>query len=683
MADLEKIRNIGIIAHIDAGKTTTTERILYYTGREHKMGEVHDGNTVMDYLEDERARGITITSAATTCIWKDHTINIIDTPGHVDFTAEVERSLRVLDGAVGIFCGVGGVEAQSETVWKQADRYEIPRLAFINKLDRVGADFATVLSALESRLHVRPVVLTMPWGSGSEFRGVVDITKSIAYTFDEQNEGKTVIETQIPEEWREKAQEYYEQLVNTLADFDDEVIERYSNNTLDHSFLYDTIRRATLNRWITPVLAGAAFKNKGVQCLLDAIVAYLPSPQDRPPVKGINPKNKTEISRKPSPKESLCALAFKTIFTQHGDLTYTRIYSGKIEEGMQVYNPLRQKPERVNRLLFLHADEQTRCLEAFPGDIVGIIGFKHTITGDTLCKKDKPIILGLMKFPDTVIDKAIEPKATADKDRLIEILKILSKDDPTFRYKIDEEHGQTVMSGMGELHLDILCSRIEKEHKVKVNVGKPRVSYRETIAQSAQADYTFQKQFGGREHYAYLEVKVEPWPKTLLHIDNLLRKEQVPKIFYAAVEEGVRSAVTSGDLAGYPMIDVKVTITGGRAHPLNSSAEAFSAAAFQAVKKACQTAGYLLLEPIMRFQIQTPIKYLGDINSNLGCRRAEISELKPQGEIEIITGKVPIAEMFGYSNMLRGLTQGRGTFTMEPLEYAPVPAEIKNRLLMG
>ena len=682
MAESEKIRNIGIIAHIDAGKTTTTERILYYTGKEHKMGEVHDGNTVMDYRDDERARGITITSAATTCIWKDHTINIIDTPGHVDFTAEVERSLRVLDGAVGIFCGVGGVEAQSETVWKQADRYEIPRLAFVNKMDRVGADFSVVLSALQERLHIRPVVLTMPWGSGNEFRGVIDIIKKIAYTFDEQSEGRTIIETQIPDEWQEKAHAYYEELIDTLADFDDEIIERYSNNTLDNNFLHDALRRATLDRLITPVFAGASFKNKGVQCLLDAIVQYLPSPQDRPSVKGINPKNNAKTSRKPSPKESLCALAFKTIFTQHGDLTYIRIYSGKIEEGMQVYNPLRQKTERVNRLLSLHADQQIRCLESFPGDIVGVIGLKHTITGDTLCKKDNPIVLGPMKFPDTVIDKAIEPKATADKDRMGDVLKILSKDDPTFRYSIDEEHGQTVISGMGELHLDILCNRIEREHRVRVNVGRPRVSYRETIAQGAEANYTFQKQFGGREHYAYIEARVEPWPKDLLNIENLLCKEQVPKVFYASIEEGVRSAVTSGDLVGYPLINIKVTITGGSSHPLNSSAEAFSAAAFQAVKKACQKAGYLLLEPIMRFQIQTPIKYLGDINSNLGCRRAEISEMKPQGEIQIITGKVPIAEMFGYSNILRALTQGRGTFTMEPLEYAPVPAEVQRKSLM-
>ncbi len=680
MVNKEKIRNIGIIAHIDAGKTTTSERIIYYTGREYKMGNVDDGNTVLDYLEEERNRGITITSAATTCIWKDHSINLIDTPGHVDFTAEVERSLRVLDGAVGIFCAVGGVEAQSETVWKQADRYHVPRLAFINKMDRVGASFENVMSAMRKRLKANPIVITMPWGEESQFKGVIHILKNKAYTFTEESLGKEIVEFPVPEEFQDQQQEYYEQLINALADFDDSIIEKFSNNTLSYDDLQIAIRKATISGKVVPTLAGASFRYKGVQFLLDAITDYLPSPIDMPPIIGTNPKNKQDVKLSYD-DSSLCALAFKTIFDKHGDLTYIRIYSGKINEGNQIYNANRDKVERINRLYHVHANERISCSEAEAGEIVGIVGFKETYTGDTLCRKEKPVILGKMKFPDTVVDKAIEPRTLADKDHLEEVLKILSKDDPTFRYRENKEQGQLVISGMGELHLEIICNRILKEHKVAVNIGKPRVSYLETIIRSAEAEYVFQKQFDNREQFAGVKIKIEPCNESSFKIVSLINKDKYFDKFQAAIEEGIRNATSCGELAGYRIINIQATILEVQTHPVNSTENAFSAAAYQATKDAISKAGSALLEPIMRFQIQTPHPYVGEIINNLNARRAEISEIEHQGDIQIITGNVPIAEMFGYANNLRALTQGHGSFTMEPLHYGIVPEDIQHKIL--
>jgi len=677
--DIEKIRNIGIIAHIDAGKTTTTERILFYTEKEHKMGDVDDGTTVMDYLEEERNRGITITSAATTCHWKDYTINLIDTPGHVDFTAEVERSLRVLDGAVGIFCGVGGVEAQSETVWKQADRYHVPRIAFINKMDRIGANFDSVLESMKKRLHTKPVVLTMPWGSESHFQGVVDVLKKKAYTFTIESQGKEVIEQEMPENLEKQRKFYYEELINTLADFDDSIIEKFSNETLSLQDLKFSLRKATLAGKITPVLAGSSLKHKGVQLLLDAVVDYLPSPKDIEATPGINLKTNKPVTI-PYDDKSLTALAFKTAFDKHGELTYLRIYSGAIQEGMQIYNATRQKVERVNRLYYIHADQKIKCEEACAGEIVGVIGFKDVFTGDSICRKEKPVLLESMQFPQTVVDKSIEPKAIADKDNLLLALQILSKDDPTFRFRVDEEQGQTVISGMGELHLDIICNRLQKDHKIRVSVGKPRVSYRETIQKEAEGESLFQKEFGNKEHFAYIKVKVEPSSKTQVEIVNKLTKDQVPKVYHPAIEDGIKNATATGDLAGYTLIDLKVTVLEGK-YNVNSSEEAFYAAAFGAVKDALSKAQYILMEPIMRFQIHTPMSYLGDVISNMTCRRGIIQEMLNQGDFQVITGMVPIAEMFGYADKIRALTQGRGSYSLEPSEYAVVPEEIQKKLI--
>jgi len=680
MADIEKIRNIGIIAHIDAGKTTTTERILYYTEKEHKMGNVDEGNTVMDYLEDERNRGITIVSAATTCIWRDHRINIIDTPGHVDFTAEVERSLRVLDGAIGIFCAVGGVEAQSETVWRQADHYHVPRIAFINKMDRVGASFPKVLQAMRSRLKANPVVLVMPWGQESNFQGIIDILKQKAYTFSTESLGKDVTELEIPEEYKEQALEYREALINEVANFDEEIIEKYTEDTLTEEDLKKSIRKATIAGNITPVFTGASLRYKGVQPLLDAIVDYLPSPKDIPPIVGLNSKTEKQMKIKYDSKE-LCAFVFKTTFDKHGELSYVRMYSGELTEGMQVFNPNTQKIERINRIWYMHADHRIKCEKAGAGEIVGVVGLKEVMTGDTLCNKSHPIILEKMEFPETVIDKSVEPKTVADKDHLLEVLKIMSKDDPTFRFNYDEEHAQILISGMGELHLDIVCSRIQKEHNLKVNIGQPRVSYRETILGSAEAECLFQKQFGNREHYAFVKVKVEVSKEKNLEIINKLAKDQIPKQFVPCIEEGIRNAVVSGELGGYPLINIKATILDAQFHPLNSTEEAFVAAAHNATKDALSKAGYVLLEPIMKFQVQTPSNYMGDVISHIGSRRGEIQNVESVNDLQVISGKVPIAEMFGYADKLRSLTQGRGTYTMEPLEYAPVPEDVLKKTI--
>ena len=680
MNDIKKIRNIGIIAHIDAGKTTTTERMLYYSGTVHKMGTVDEGTTVTDWMEDEQNRGITIVSAAITCSWKDHQINIVDTPGHVDFTAEVERSLRVLDGAIGVFCAVGGVEAQSETVWRQANKYKIPRIAFINKMDRVGANFDNVLQTMKKMLNANPVALTIPWGAENSFCGIVDILAQKAFTYDSEL-GDVVVEKEIPEDLKEKADSYYDEIIDKLADFDDSIIEKYSEGNLAIEDLKKSIRQATLQGKIVPVFCGAALRNKGIQSVLDAIIDYLPSPQDVPPAVGINPKNNQSIKCSFDDK-TLSALAFKTTFDKHGSITYARIYSGVLNAGTQIYNSTRKKVERINRLAYIHGRSLQKCEKANAGDIVGIIGLKYTSTGDTICDKKNPVLLEEIAFPETVISKAIEPKVTADKDRLVEALEILSKDDPTFQHIVDEESGQILISGMGELHLDIIYSRIQKEHKIATSLGKPRVSYRETIKSKAQGEIRLQKQINGKDLFAYLLIQLEPHTGETIKIENHIAPGEIPKIYNAAIEEGLKAALTSGSLAGYPLINLKATILKGEAHPTNSSEMAFTRAAFEAVREAVAEAGEVLLEPIMRFQLQIPIANMGDIINDLNCRRAEILTMEQHGEIQCITGKVPLSEMFGYSNSVRGLTQGRGSYTMEPLEYAPVPKEIQDKIIL-
>ncbi|BBM85578.1 elongation factor G [Candidatus Uabimicrobium amorphum] len=681
MSEVKKIRNIGIIAHIDAGKTTTTERILFYTGKEHKMGEVHDGTATTDYMPEEREKGITITSAATTCEWNGHQINIIDTPGHVDFTAEVERSLRVLDGAIGVFCAVGGVEAQSETVWTQADRYKVPRIAYINKIDRVGADFYNVIDAICDKLGANAVPITIPHGVESNFQGVIDLIEMKYLTFCEENEGRDVTKSEIPEECLEEANEKREELINALADVDDSIIEKYMEETLVTEDVTSCLRKATLAQKVVPVLVGSSLKNKGVQTVLDATVHYLPSPLDVPPIEGIHPKTEKKEARHPSKDKDLCAFAFKTAFDKHGDLTYLRIYTGELSEGQQVYNANTGKTERVNRLWYMHADTREKCEKALPGEIIGAIGLKHTTTGNTLCKKNTPIELEKMDFPETVISKSIEPKATADKDRLLDVLKILSKDDPTFSYKSDEESGQIIMSGMGELHLEIICSRILNEHKIKANVGKPRVSYRETVASVAEAAFTFEKQFAGKNHFAYVKVKVESTEEETVEIKSKVRKNSIPEEFYNAIEEGVFSAATSGDIGGYPIINLCVTIEDVK-HNVDSTDTAFNAAAFTAAKNAIQKAECVLLEPIMSLQIKTPVSYMGDVIAHLGAKRAEVGDMQVEGDSRIIMAQVPISEMFGYADTLRGLSQGRATYSMQPLKYAAVPKEIQEKMFV-
>ena len=681
MSEVKKIRNIGIIAHIDAGKTTTTERILFYTGKEHKMGEVHDGTATTDYMPEEREKGITITSAATTCAWNGHQINIIDTPGHVDFTAEVERSLRVLDGAIGVFCAVGGVEAQSETVWSQADRYKVPRIAYINKVDRVGANFYNVINAIRDKLGSNAVAITIPWGVESDFKGVIDLIEMKCLTFSDENDGRDVSKSEIPDECIDEANEKREELINALADVDDSIIEKYMEETLTTEDVVSCLRKATLAQKVVPVLVGSSLKNKGVQTVLDATVNYLPSPLDVPPIEGIHPKTEKKETRHPSKDKDLCAFAFKTAFDKHGDLTYLRIYTGELSEGQQVYNANTGKTERVNRLWYMHANTREKCEKAFPGEIVGAIGLKNTTTGNTLCKKNAPIELEKMDFPETVISKSIEPKATADKDRLMDVLKILSKDDPTFSYKSDEESGQVIMSGMGELHLEIICSRILNEHKINANVGKPRVSYRETVASVAESAFTFEKQFAGKNHFAHVKVKVESTNEESVEIKSKVRKNSIPEEFYEAIEDGILSAATSGDVGGYPIINLRVTIEDVK-HNVDSSDTAFNAAAFTATKNAIQKAQCILLEPIMSLRINTPVSYMGDIIAHLGAKRAEVGDMQVEGDTRIIMAQVPISEMFGYADTLRGLSQGRATYSMQPLKYAAVPKEVQEKMFV-
>lgn len=677
--NIEKVRNFGIAAHIDAGKTTTSERILFYTGKSYKMGEVHDGTCVMDWMEEEQKRGITITAAATTCFWKDHHFNLIDTPGHVDFTVEVERSLRVLDGAVCVFCGVGGVEAQSETVWRQADKYNVPRICFVNKMDRVGADFLRVVGEINERLGTKAIPIQMPIGSEQNFAGVIDLVtmKAIVYTDTEDSLGVNYSITEIPDEYKAEAIRQREKMIEGLAEQVDWLTEKFLNGELiSNEEIKKALREGTIGLKFVPVMCGSAFKRKGVQPLLDAVCDYLPSPIDKKAVTGTNPNTDEEISRKPLPSEPFCALAFKIASDKHGDLTFVRVYSGKITSGSRVLNSGKDKKELVSRIYKMHANnrEQTEALSA--GDIGAVIGLKYTVTGDTLCDIDQPIVLEKMEFPETVISMAIEPKSDAEKEKLGMVLAKLAKEDPTFKTFVDKETGQQIISGMGELHLEVIKNRMLSEYKVDANVGAPKVSYRETIGKKVEVEGKFIQQTGGHGQYGHIWIILEPFKgEEAVTFEDAIVGGKIPKQYVRSVEKGIRDAATTGVLGGYPLIDIKVTLTDGSTHPVDSSDFAFYTAASIALKKGVEMAKSILLEPIMSLEITVPEQYMGDVISEIHSRRANIIEMGSRGGLRIIKGEVPLAEMFGYATVLRSITQGRGTYTMEPLEYRPAPAK--------
>ena len=685
---LNKIRNIGIMAHIDAGKTTTTERILYYTGRSHKIGEVHDGAATMDWMAQEQERGITITSAATQCFWKDHCINIIDTPGHVDFTVEVERSIRVLDGAVALFCAVGGVEPQSETVWRQADRYKTPRLAFVNKMDRIGADFFNCVQMMRDRLHAHPVPLMIPIGAEEKFRGMIDLVNMNARVWpdaaDPKDFGKTFQDVEIPEELREKAEEWREKMLESIAEYDDNFAERYLEGlTFEPDELKIMIRRSTLACKITPVLCGTAFKNKGVQMLLDAVLDYLPSPKDVEEVHGHLPDEPDTIaSRKPDVNAPFSALAFKIMSDPHvGKLTYIRVYSGKLESGSYVYNVTKDHTERIGRILLMHANDREQIEELRAGDIAAIIGLKKTVTGDTLCVEDDPIILESMNFPEPVISIAVEPKTRPDQEKMATALGRLAEEDPSFQVRVDPETNQTIISGMGELHLEIIVDRLKREFKVEANIGKPQVAYRETITKTVEIQGKFVRQSGGKGQYGDCHLRLEPMePGNGFEFVDKIVGGAIPREYIPAVEKGVIDAMNNGPIAGYPVVDVKVTVYDGSFHNVDSSEQAFFIAGSMAFREGTQKASPHLLEPVMKLEAVTPEEYLGSVVGGLQQRRAHISEMLDRSGAKVVTANVPLAEMFGYATELRSNTQGRATYSMEFSHYEPVPKTIAEAL---
>jgi len=677
-------RNIGIAAHIDAGKTTTTERVLFYTGKEHRMGEVDDGTATMDWMEEERKRGITITSAATTCYWQDHEINIIDTPGHVDFTAEVERCLRVLDGCVAVFDGVAGVEAQSETVWRQADRYHVPRMAFINKLDRPGADFFASIESMRERLNANPVPVQVPLGISDTLAGVVDLIEMKAFRYDDSDEqGEKFEETPIPDDLIDIAHSTREQMLETVADGCDWFMDKYlAEEDITAEDIRKAIREGTISLKIHPVFCGSALKKKGIQMLLDGICYCMPSPLDVPPIEGIHPKTEKPVSRKCDPDEPLAALAFKVAADKFGDLFFLRIYSGKLRNGAQVLNVGRNKKERINGMWRSHAEERQQLDSASAGEIVLVAGPRFTITGDTLCETKNPVLLEKIEFPSTVISMAIEPRTSAEKDKLVQALARLEREDPTLQCKIDEETGQTIVSGMGELHLDVIRHRLLTDFNVAANVGKPRVAYKETITGEAEEEAKFIQQTGGRDHYGHVKLRVEPNPgHTHVVFENAQKDDEIPRQFLPVIEEGVLGGAESGALGGYPVVYVRIKLIGGSQHATDSSELAYHAAAVHAVQKALAKGSPVVLEPIMKVEVSTPEEYMGDIISDLMTRRAEINENEMKGRLRILRGKVPLSEMFGYSTTVRSLSQGRASYSYEPLEYAPVPPRVQAELV--
>jgi elongation factor G len=677
-APLERTRNIGIMAHIDAGKTTTTERILFYTGVNYKMGEVHDGTTTMDWMEQEQERGITITSAATTCFWKDHRINIIDTPGHVDFTVEVERSLRVLDGAVAVFCGVGGVEPQSETVWRQADKYRVPRIAFVNKMDRVGADFPHVLDMMRERLGAKPIPLQVPIGAEDRFRGVVDVVRERALVWDGDDLGQSFREEEVPESLRALAASCREQAIEAAADVDEELMARYlEGQPISAESMKKGLREATLRLKAVPVLCGSAFRNKGVQPLLDAVVDYLPSPLDVPPVEGTRPGKGDVVQRKPSDDEPLAALAFKIANDRHvGQLSYVRIYSGRMKTGDQVLNAATGKKDRVGRLLQMHANKRQELDEASTGDIVAVVGLKSVATGQTLCHPQHPILLESIVFPEPVISIAVEAKTKADMDKLGTALGRLAAEDPTFRVTTDVETGQTLISGMGELHLEIITDRLLREFGVSANVGRPQVAYKETITQAARTEGRYIKQSGGAGEYGVVKIEVEPGaPGSGFHFENALRGQAIPREYVPAIRHGCEEATQSGELAGYPVVDVKVRLLDGQAHDVDSSERSFKIAGSLAMREALREGRSVLLEPLMAVEVVTPDDFVGVVQGDLNARRGNITGLEARSGAQLVRAEVPLAEMFGYVNSLRSMTQGRATYTMQFSHYSQVPEE--------
>ncbi|MCE5204455.1 MAG: elongation factor G [Coriobacteriales bacterium] len=682
---LAKTRNIGIMAHIDAGKTTTTERILFYTGKSHKIGEVHDGAATMDWMVQEQERGITITSAATTCFWKDHRIQIIDTPGHVDFTVEVERSLRVLDGACAVFCAVGGVEPQSETVWRQADTYGVPRIAYINKMDRTGADYFNVVQMMKDRLHTRPVLIQLPIGAEDKFTGIIDLVEMNAVFFNEDDKGINPTVGEIPADMREEAELYRHELIEAAAEYDDGLLEKFLNDEeIFSAEVRSAVRKATIACAVTPVTCGASFKNKGVQPLLDAIVDYLPSPLDIPPVRGIDVKTGEEIERRADENEPFAALAFKVMTDPYvGKLTYFRVYSGTLSSGSYVLNSTKGHKERIGRLLEMHANHREDVETASAGDIVAAVGLKNTTTGDTLCAEGAPVLLESMVFPDPVIDIAIEPKTKAEQDKLGSALAKLAEEDPTFRVRTDEETGQTIIAGMGELHLEIIVDRLLREFKVEANVGKPQVAYRETAGKAvSNVEGKFVRQTGGRGQYGHVIINLIPQqPGAGYEFENKIVGGVIPKEYIPAVDKGIQEALTSGVLAGYPVVDVKVELVDGSYHEVDSSEMAFKVAGSMAIKEALRKSQPVLLEPVMAVEVNTPEEFMGDVMGDLSSRRGHIEGIEPRGGAQVIRGKVPLANMFGYATDLRSRTQGRAAYTMQFKAYEPVPKSIADEIV--
>jgi elongation factor G len=681
---LERTRNIGIMAHIDAGKTTTTERILYYTGMTHKMGEVHEGAATMDWMEQERERGITITAAATTCFWKDHRINIIDTPGHVDFTIEVERSLRVLDGAVAVFDSVQGVEPQSETVWRQADKYQVPRIAFMNKMDRIGADFYFSVQTIIDRLGANPIPIQIPIGKESEYRGSIDLITMKAYVYDDETLGAKYKIEEIPADLMGKAKEYREKMLEAVAEFDDQVMEKYLNGqTLTEDEIRRVIRAAAISLKVTPVLCGSAFKNKGVQQLLDGVVDFLPSPLDVPPVKGIDPNTGKEVERKPSDSEPFSALAFKMMTDPFaGQLVFFRVYSGTLKTGSPVLNVTKGTRDRIGRLLKMHANKREEIDVAYAGDICAAVGLKGATTGDTLSEEKQPVLLEVMKFPEPVIAMAIEPKTKADQEKMGFALQKLAQEDPSFRVRTDEETAQTIIAGMGELHLEIIVDRMMREFKVEANVGKPEVAFRETIKRKAEAESKYIKQTGGRGQYGHVVLTVEPSePGKGLEFVNKTVGGAIPKEYIPAIEKGVKERMENGVIAGYPLRDIKVTVIDGSYHDVDSNEMAFKIAGSMGFSEACKKAEAVLLEPIMKVEVLVPQDFMGDVIGNLNGRRGKVQGMKVRAGAQAIEASVPLMEMFGYATDLRSRTQGRATYSMEFDRYEQVPKQIADAII--
>jgi elongation factor G len=676
---LEDYRNIGIMAHIDAGKTTTTERVLYYTGKSHKIGEVHDGAATMDWMEQEQERGITITSAATTAYWNDKRINIIDTPGHVDFTIEVERSLRVLDGAVALLDANQGVEPQTETVWRQADKYGVPRMIFVNKMDKIGADFFLSVKMVEDRLGAKPIVLQLPLGAESRFAGLIDLVRMKAVVWDDEALGAKFHDEDIPANLLDQAKEYHDKLIETAVDVDEAATEAYlEGKEISQDQLKALIRKGTVTNQFVPILCGSAFKNKGVQPLLDAVVDYLPSPLDVPPIKAIDVKTGDETDRPASDTAPLSMLAFKIMNDPFvGSLTFCRIYSGKVESGTTLVNTVKDKKERIGRMLLMHANHREDIKEAYTGDIVALAGLKDVTTGDTLCDPTKPVILERMEFPDPVIEVAVEPKTKGDQEKLGVALHRLAQEDPSFRVSVDHESGQTIIKGMGELHLDIIVDRMKREFKVEANVGAPQVAYRETVSKRSDIDYTHKKQTGGSGQFARVKLTIEPNEQGKgFEFENKVIGGNVPKEYIPGVQKGVQSVVDSGVLAGFPILDVKVTLTDGAYHDVDSSVMAFEIASRAAFREAAMKAGPKLLEPMMKVEVVTPEDYVGGIIGDLTSRRGQVRGQETRGNAAVISAMVPLANMFGYVNTLRSMSQGRAQFTMQFDHYSQVPQAV-------